>query len=73
MCISIFNELNANASKRVIEFCEMSTNSETKISSCGQELYDNDFPPPQIGLWQQHKLDKLFPSVHVEALAYGQV
>lgn len=46
-----------------------------QISSRGQELYEDDVPPTQIGSWQQqHKLDKLFPSVrHVEALAHGRV
>lgn len=56
MCISIFNELNANYSKRVVDFSEMSTNSLMQIGSRGQESFEAS---TQIGLWQQQK--KLFP------------
>lgn len=48
----------------------MNTNSAMQIGSREQEFCQDNVPPPQIGLWQQHRLDKLFPSVrHVEALA----
>lgn len=42
-----------------------------QISSGGQELYEDDVLPPHIGLWEEHKLDKSFPSVcHVEVLLH---
>lgn len=42
----------------------MSTKSLMQISFCGQELCGDNVPPPQIGLWQPHTLDMLFPFVH---------
>lgn len=67
MSISIFNELNANASQRVVK----SVKGAQALTSHGQELYKNTVPPPQIGLWQQSKLGELFPSVcHVQLCKY---
>lgn len=58
MLISMCNELNANASRSVLKFCGISTESEIEIGSRWQELYVGDFSSPQIGLLQQHKLDR---------------
>ena len=45
-----------------------------QISSHGQKAYEGNVPPPQIGLWQQYRLNKPFLSVqHGEVLASGQV
>lgn len=67
MSISIFNELNADASQRVVK----SVKGAQPPTSHGQELYKDTVPPPQIGLWQQCKLSELFSSVcHVLLCKY---